>query len=272
MEQLLEFGIFFGKVFVVVIGLLLIIAFIGAQATRAAHKLPQLDIDNIGEQLDSYANQLRQKIFSKRQLKHLIKSTKKNKKKRSQGLRKIFVVDFDGDIKASAVKHFRNEISTILSVGNKNDEVFVRLTSPGGMVHAYGLAAAQLARIKKSGMNLTISVDKMAASGGYMMACTANKIIASPFAIVGSIGVLAQVPNLHRFLKEHNIDYEEVTAGEYKRTISVFGEITDKGRKKFSEQIEDTHSLFKSFVKEYRPQVNIDQIATGEYWLGLCAK
>lgn len=160
------------------------------------------------------------------------------------------------------------EISTVLDVATPRDEVLVRVTSPGGMVHTYGLAAAQLTRVRNANIPLCVSVDKVAASGGYLMACTANKIIASPFAILGSIGVLAQVPNFHRLLKKHDIDYEEYTAGDYKRTISMFGEITDKGKEKFTEQIADTHELFKNFVKEHRPIVDIDKVGTGEPWFG----
>ena len=181
----------------------------------------------------------------------------------------LYVLDFDGDIKASEVDNLREEITTVLSVINpERDEVVLTLSSGGGMVHAYGLASSQVKRIKDKGVPLTVCVDKVAASGGYMMACVADKLLAAPFAVLGSIGVVAQLPNFHRLLKKHDIDYETLTAGEYKRTLTMFGENTDKGREKFTEDLEDTHELFKDFVKENRPQLDMDKIATGEVWFG----
>jgi serine protease SohB len=182
--------------------------------------------------------------------------------------KRIFVLDFNGDLRAMAVSSLRREITAVLSMARADDEVLVRLESRGGMVHAYGLASSQLQRIKQQGVDLTVCVDKVAASGGYMMACVADKILAAPFAILGSIGVVAQLPNFHRLLKKHDVDFELITAGEYKRTLTVFGENTDKGREKFIEDIEDVHSLFKQFVSEHRPQLEIEKVATGESWFG----
>ncbi|MBC7458087.1 MAG: protease SohB, partial [Bdellovibrionaceae bacterium] len=163
---------------------------------------------------------------------------------------------------------FREEVTNLLLIAKVEEEVIINVESPGGIVHGYGLAAAQILRLRDFGLNVTICIDKVAASGGYMMACTAHKIISAPFAIVGSIGVVAQLPNFNRALKKHDIDYKEYTAGDFKRTVSLFGEITEKGEKKFIEQLEATHVLFKNFVGKYRPQLNIDQVATGEYWFG----
>jgi len=182
--------------------------------------------------------------------------------------KKIFVVDFDGDVKASAVENLREEITAVLTIATPEDEVVVRVESPGGVVHGYGLAASQLMRVRNKNIPLTVCVDKVAASGGYMMAVTANKILCAPFAIVGSIGVVAQIPNLHRVLKKHDVDYKEYTAGEYKRTVSLLGEITEKGEEKFKQQLEETHGLFKGFVSKFRPQLNLAEVATGEYWYG----
>ncbi|VUD47338.1 putative protease SohB [Thalassocella blandensis] len=186
----------------------------------------------------------------------------------SQNKKRIFVTDFDGDIKASATDELRQVISAILSIATENDEVVVRLESQGGMVHSYGLAASQLKRITNKNIPLTICVDKVAASGGYMMACVADKIVSAPFAVIGSIGVLAQLPNFHRLLKKHDVDFELFTAGEYKRTITMFGENTEKGRQKFTEELEDTHVLFKDFIKDNRPIVDVEKVATGEVWYG----
>ncbi len=180
----------------------------------------------------------------------------------------LFVLNFDGDIQASATDNLREEISAIVPQLKKGDEVLLRLESPGGVVHGYGLAASQLRRIRDAGAPLTICVDKVAASGGYMMACVADRIVAAPFAVIGSIGVLAQLPNFHRLLKKNDIDFELLTAGEYKRTLTLFGENTDKGREKFVEELEDTHALFKHFVKESRPALDVDRVATGEVWYG----
>ena len=179
-----------------------------------------------------------------------------------------FVLDFHGDIKATEVQQLREEISTLLTVAQAEDEVIVRLESSGGMVHAYGLAAAQLARIKEAGLNLTVCIDKVAASGGYMMACVADKILAAPFAVVGSIGVVAQVPNFHDLLEKHDIDVEVFTAGKYKRTVTVFGENTEEDKQKFQQELEETHKLFKDFVRKYRPSLDVEQVATGEHWYG----
>ena len=182
--------------------------------------------------------------------------------------RRLFVLDFDGDIRASANDHMRQEISAILTSATAEDEILLRLESGGGMVHSYGLAASQLQRVRDKGIPLTISVDKIAASGGYMMACVANQIIAAPFAIVGSIGVVAQIPNLHRLLKKNDVDVEILTAGEHKRTLTMFGENTEKGREKMKAELEETHGHFKDFIRAQRPQLDVDTVATGEHWLG----
>lgn len=204
-----------------------------------------------------------QKVLAKK-AKQKLKDKGKSKKKE----KRIFVLDFDGDIKASAVKHLREEISTIISTANKDDEVVVRLESGGGMVHGYGLAAAQLVRLKEAGLTLTICVDKIAASGGYMMACVADKILAAPFAVVGSIGVVSQMPNFNKWLKKHDIDYEMFTAGEYKRTVTMFGENDDEDRAKYTEELEQTHELFKHFVTTYRPELDLAKVANGDHWYG----
>lgn len=179
----------------------------------------------------------------------------------------VYVLDFEGDILATPVESLREEVTAVLSAAQNGDEVLVRLESSGGAVSHYGLAAAQLARLREKKIPLTICIDRVAASGGYMMACVADSIVAAPFSIIGSIGVVAEVPNFHRLLKKHDVDFEEATAGEFKRTVSLLGEITEAGRKKFQEQLEETHRLFKDFVKTYRPRLEIDKVATGEFWL-----
>ena len=269
------------KAVTVVVAILLIIAAAGSAAAR--NKLQpkkEMKVEKVNERLEHYKEDLEHVILDKDALKGKAKAAKQKLKEEKKAKKhkdsaetdaraRVYVIDFNGDIKASAVDTFREAITTVLQVANpERDEVVVRLESPGGMVHSYGLAAAQLDRIKKSGIKLTACVDKVAASGGYMMACVADKIVASPFAIMGSIGVVAQLPNFHRLLKKNDIDFEVLTAGEYKRTLTVFGENTEKGRQKFLSDLEDTHELFKSYVAERRPSVDIEKVATGDIWFG----
>lgn len=278
MEHLIEFGVFFGKVLVVVVavaGLLLLIV-----ALAAKNKLkPDFHIEDVNAKLDDLGHMLKEVVFDKKALKADEKAHKEKLKKEEaeekashKAKPQIFVLKFEGDVEASQVDQLRDEVTAVLTVAKPGDEVVAVIESPGGTVHGYGLAAAQLLRLKSAGIKVVAAVDKVAASGGYMMACTADRIIAAPFAIIGSIGVVAQVPNFHKLLKKHDVDYEEISAGEYKRTVSLLGEITEKGRAKFREQIEDTHVLFKDFVKRNRPQVEVANVATGEYWFGLRAK
>ncbi|MDC4315061.1 protease SohB [Acinetobacter baumannii] len=235
--------------------------------------LPKLPAEIRVSHLNARVNEQRKKIAqttaSRLELLQLAQQLAKEAKIRRKNNQKIFVLDFKGDIQASAVENLREEITLILATAKAGrDRVVVRLESPGGMVHGYGLAAAQLVRLRDAGFHLTICVDKVAASGGYMMACIANEIISAPFAIVGSIGVVAQVPNFNRLLKEHNVDFELYTAGQYKRTVTMFGENTPEGKAKFEEELQQTHVLFKHFVEKYRPQLNVDKVATGEHWYG----
>lgn len=273
MELWLDVGAFGLKALILLIVVLVLLAVVSNLVFRFKGIPEQLDVEDLGAKFKGFSRQVRTYFSDLKALKKELKQEKKQEKKKvkkpTEPSRKIFVIDFDGDMKASQVETLRQKVTTILMVADPDhDEVVLRLSSPGGMVHTYGLAAAQLLRFKNNKLKLTVCVDKVAASGGYLMACTADRIIASPFAIVGSIGVLAQIPNFHRLLKKNDVDYEEITAGEFKRTLSVFGEITEKGRQKFSEQIEATHSLFKDFVKQYRPQLDMQLVATGEYWYG----
>ncbi|VFT33951.1 inner membrane peptidase [Pseudomonas aeruginosa] len=233
-----------------------------------------LDVQKLNDFYKDLRERVRHSVLDKTSLKALRKEESKaakQAKKHPEQKSRVYVLDFDGDIKASATEQLRHEVTAVLSMAGKDDEVVLRLESGGGMVHGYGLAASQLARIRQAGVPLTVCVDKVAASGGYMMACIGDRILSAPFAILGSIGVVAQLPNVHRLLKKHDIDFEVLTAGEYKRTLTVFGENTEKGREKFQEDLEVTHELFKNFVAHYRPQLNMDEIATGEVWLGQAA-
>lgn len=271
MEFLYEYGVFFAKAVTIVIAIIVVIASVAAQAGKQKQSKGQLSIESISEKLDAIVDYARETLMSKDELKALKKKEKKEKKQKSeQGTQSsnLFVIDFKGSMDAHEVDGLREEITAILSVANDNDEVLVKVESGGGVVHGYGLAASQLKRLKDKKLKLTISVDKVAASGGYMMACVADEIIASPFAIIGSIGVIAQLPNFNKVLKNNNVEFEQHTAGEYKRTLTMFGENTDAGREKFRQELEDVHGMFKQFVQEHRPDLNIADVATGEYWYG----
>ena len=233
-------------------------------------KLPaEIRISHLNARLNEQRKKVAQTTASKFELLQLTQQLSKEARLRKKNNQKIYVLDFKGDTAASAVESLREEITLILATAKAGrDRVVVRLESPGGMVHGYGLAAAQLVRLRDAGFNLTICVDKVAASGGYMMACIANEIVSAPFAVVGSIGVVAQVPNFNRLLKEKHIDFELYTAGEFKRTVTMFGENTAEGKAKFEEELQQTHELFKHFVEKYRPQLNVEKVATGEHWYG----
>jgi len=277
-EFLSEYGMFVAKTLTIVLGILVVIVGVIVAATRSKDEAQEhIEITKLNDKFDELSMLMKASMLNKDEIKKLEKEHKAKKKAEKKAheesdTQRVFVLDFDGDVKASAVASLREEITAILMVARKQDEVFIRLSSAGGMVNTYGLAASQLKRIKDKDISLSIAVDKVAASGGYMMACVADKILAAPFAILGSIGVVAQLPNFNRLLKKHDIDFEMVTAGEYKRTLTVFGENTDQARSKFKEDIEDVHVLFKDFVKHERPVVDIEKVSTGEYWFGTRAK
>lgn len=273
MEFLEHFGLFAAQTAVIVVAIAAIILLIAILAAKAQDK-PEIEIELLHKKYKLFGRILKSATLTKEEQKEQRKKDKKElkEKKKEQHPRKIFVLDFNGDIKASAVEDLRQEVTAVLNVATASDEVVIRLESPGGVVHGYGLAASQLLRIREKNIPLTVCVDKVAASGGYLMSCTASKILAAPFAIVGSIGVVAQVPNLHRVLRKHDVDYKEYTAGEFKRTVSLLGEITPKGEEKFKEQLEATHTLFKNFVHQNRPNLDVAKVATGEYWYGTDAK
>ena len=262
-ELLSNYGLFLLKTLTVVISIVLILSFI--MSARNNKTEGDITIKNINEEFSLLEENIKKNLLSKSEFKKFVKLRKKNKKTNDK---KLFVLDFKGNIKASEIVSLRREISGIILSYKKSDEVLLRLENSGGTVHEHGLAAAQLKRLKDKNIPLTICVDKVAASGGYMMACVANKIIASPFAIIGSIGVLAQVPNFNKLLKNKGIDFEQHTAGNYKRTVTMFGENTDKDREKLGEQLQDIHVLFKDFITANRKNIDIDKVATGEYWYG----
>jgi len=272
MHMLAEYGYFLAKIITIVIAIivvLLVVVAIGSKGKERAKE--KLKVKKINDLIDAAEQQLNHAILSKSERKQSQKIAKKQgkaakKQRKLHKRRRVFLLDFHGDIRASEVKTFRKAITSILTVANKDDEVVVRLESPGGLVHNYGLAASQLQRFREQQVPLTVCIDKVAASGGYLMACVANRIIAAPFAIIGSIGVITQAPNFHRLLKKNAIDFEQLTAGEYKRTLTYFGKNTEKGRRHAQQDIDAVLVMFKDFIRTHRPQVDIEKVATGEYW------
>lgn len=271
MQFLAQYGLFVAKTMTFVIASLILLAGIVAIISKGKSKhKEQLEIINLNERFDAIRDVLNETMLPKKDYKKFIQEQKKLKKAQAQAevkRKRIFVIDFDGDIKASAVYSLREEITGILTIATPHDEVVLRLESPGGMVPHYGLAASQLQRLKEKNIRLTVLIDKVAASGGYLMACVADRILAAPFAIIGSIGVVVEIPNFHRFLKKHDIDFELLTAGEHKRTVTLFGENTEQGRQKFREELTAVHQQFKDFILSHRSHVNLPEVATGEHWL-----
>lgn len=291
MEYFIEYCLFLAKVVTLAAIFILVIAAmiaIGGRGRREAGR-GAISVVQLNDELDDMRDAMKKVVYDKdtfkqeqKQERKRHKDEEKERKKTRKSLqsdsaidphekKRVYVIDFNGDIQASEVESLREEITAILSLATPQDEVIVRLESPGGMVHAYGLAASQLSRIKERGIPLTVCVDMVAASGGYMMACLADRLVAAPFAILGSIGVLVQMPNFHRLLRKHEVDYETISAGEFKTTLTTFGEITQRGRDKVKEDVEEMHAIFKDWVKQHRPAVEIDGIATGETWIGLQA-
>ncbi|GAA03744.1 protease SohB [Photobacterium leiognathi] len=286
MEFLFDYGLFFAKIATVVVAIVGVLVLVKALNGRHGSQKGELEVTDLTEQYKDTVNQLESHLFDKALLKARDKAEKKSEKEKDKARQqevkqaakngsldtsrepRLFVVDFHGSLDAREVSSLREEITAILAVAIEGDEVLLRLETGGGMVHGYGLASSQLDRLKAAGIKLTVSVDKVAASGGYMMACVADKIVSAPFAIVGSIGVIAQLPNFNKLLKKNDIDYEQITAGEFKRTLTMFGENTDKAREKFQTEIEETHSLFKNFVAFHRPDLDLEKVATGEHWFG----
>jgi serine protease SohB len=280
LEFLAEYGLFLAKSLTVVVAILVVVGMVFAMGHRQrTDDEGHIEIHKLNERYDHFRDAMQQAVLSEEDNKRELKSKKKQDKKEAKARKKapdsedsvrerLYILNFDGDIQASATANLREEISAVLAIARAGDEVLLKLESGGGMVHSYGLASSQLLRVRDAQIQLTVSVDMVAASGGYMMACVANRILAAPFAVIGSIGVLAQIPNFHRLLRKANVDFEQLTAGEYKRTLTMFGENTDEDRAKMQEDIDDTHILFKEFVADNRAAVDIDNVATGEVWYG----
>ncbi|KYK93433.1 protease SohB, partial [Aggregatibacter actinomycetemcomitans] len=277
------YGVFLLEVITLLLVIAAVVAMIIAIKQKKAHLHGELVITDLSKEFEENGKKLSDFHLTEDELKAAEKAEKKAEKAKAKALKAqrkkgenpeeerkpiLYVLHFKGDISASETAALREEISAIIQVAKPTDEVLLCLESPGGVVHGYGLAASQLMRLKQRNIRLTVAVDKVAASGGYMMACVADKIVSAPFAIIGSIGVVAQIPNVHRLLKKYDVDVDVMTAGEYKRTMTIFGENTEKGKQKFQQELEETHQLFKQFVAQNRPHLDLDKVATGEHWFG----
>lgn len=266
-----EYGLFLLE-FVTVVAVVVFAILLVISAAKKSQDQENLSIEHINRSVGERGDAVRRAMLGRKDARKLAKQRKREDKdkdkKETPKRRRIFVLDFKGDIRATATASLREEVSAVIDVAEKGDEVLLRLENAGGAVHEHGLAASQLLRLRAHGIPLTIAVDKVAASGGYLMACTADRILAAPFAILGSIGVLVQLPNFHRLLGEKGIDFEQITAGRYKRTLTLFGENTDEGREKLKEELVEVHELFKQQIAELRPAVDLEQVATGEHWYG----
>ncbi|HED5645608.1 TPA: protease SohB [Enterobacter cloacae] len=285
MELLSQYGLFLAKIATVVIAIA-VVAVLIVNLTQRKRQRGELRITRLSEQYKEMQEEMSLALLDSHQQKLWHKAQKKKHKQDAKAAKakaklnapeetstpRVYVLDFKGSMDAHEVSSLREEVTAVLAVANPQDQVVVRLESPGGVVHGYGLAASQLQRLREKQIPLTVAVDKVAASGGYMMACVADKIVAAPFSIIGSIGVVAQIPNFNRFLKSKEIDIELHTAGQYKRTLTLLGENTEEGRQKFREDLNETHHLFKDFVHRMRPALDIDQVATGEHWYGTQAQ
>ena len=271
-EFLAAYGLFLAQL--ATLGVVVIIIVVLVLSSRRRGHAEGLVVEHLNRRFEDSADGLRLAIEGKARHKKVMKARHKERKREDKARSKdgtkprLYVLDFKGDLRASAAASLREEVSAVLRVAKRGEQVLVRLENSGGTVHEHGFAASQLTRLKQHGLTLLVAVDKVAASGGYLMACVADRLIAAPFAIVGSIGVLAQLPNFHRLLEEKGIDFEQVTAGRYKRTLTMFGENTAEGRAKLKEQVEDIHELFKAQIREHRPQVDLERVATGEHWHG----
>ncbi len=291
-EYLIEYGMFLAKAATIVIAVMLVIGAIAAAGSRrrGVGRRGRIKVTELNGHMKELRDTLRGSVLDKAQIKKLAKAEKAQRKRENKERKqrekaaaadleqepgaeqRTFVLRFKGDMAAAKVASLREEVTAVLSIAKASDEVLLCLESLGGMVHAYGLASSQLVRIKNRNIPLTICVDKVAASGGYMMACLADKLIAAPFAVIGSIGVVFQMPNFHRVLQRNEIDYELITAGEFKRTLTNFGEVTQKARDKVQEDVDTIHDLFKNWIKDHRPAVDLGKIATGETWVGIQAR
>ncbi|WP_180957242.1 protease SohB, partial [Shewanella sp. 11B5] len=188
MEFLYEYGLFLARAVTIVVAILAVVIFVLAASMKNKSDKGELRLTDISDELMQLKHQLKEELLPKKQFKAYekqVKAAEKAAEKQNLTKGKVFVIDFKGSIDANEVSSLRQEVTAIITIADKDDQVLVNVESGGGMVHGYGLASSQLDRLRQANIPLSICVDKVAASGGYMMACVANKVYAAPFAIVG---------------------------------------------------------------------------------------
>lgn len=203
-----------------------------------------------------------------------ILSSIKNVIGKSEGIvRKTAVLlSFNGDINATEVIEFGRAVSMIVQMKDLVSEVYIIINSGGGVVNGYGLLASEIERLHYSEIETYALIDQVAASGGYMAACVANHVVAAPFAYIGSIGVVSEMPNFNQILSDNGINIEQHTAGKSKRTVTPLGKITDEDRNEFKKKLERIHRSFINHVSHYRNINDADEnknsiIFSGDYWI-----
>lgn len=266
-----DYFLFLLKSITVVMAIVIIAGTI-IRATKEGHEPSQgkLSITRLNKALEAIRLRMQQETLGKKALKKEVKALKEQHKKEDKSnddKPNAYTIRFKGDIQASQVDALRQEVTAILTTAKAGEEVVISIESPGGAVPGYGLAASQILRLKEADLKVTACVDQVAASGGYMMACVADRILAAPFSIVGSIGVLSQVPNIHRFLKRFDVDVDVLTAGKHKAPMTLMGENTEEGKQKHVQDLNAIHTRFKELVKLHREELNIDDVSEGDFWL-----
>lgn len=175
------------------------------------------------------------------------------------------VLRFEGDTMATGRQDFARMVDEVLHNKERIQRVIVVVNSPGGGVSVYGQMFAGMERMRNAGVDVTACVDTYAASGGYLMSVPAQRIIAAPFAMVGSIGVVSEFMNFNKLLRRLGVEPMTITAGELKRTVTPLSEVTEENKAAYKAQLEAIHRQFIAVVKKYR-EVDADRVCTGNHW------
>jgi protease-4 len=151
--------------------------------------------------------------------------------------------------------------------------VILRIDSPGGDATASDEILREL-KLLSAAKPMVVSMSDVAASGGYYMASTGDPIVAYPDTITGSIGVLYVKPNIHGLFDKLGISEDAITRGKMADVDSVYTPLSDAGRQKLHESIQDVYDVFVSKVASARKKTfaQIDPIAQGRVWMGAQAR
>ncbi len=182
---------------------------------------------------------------------------------------RLAVLRFQGlrDLNASGDQRLSEAIDEVLVNRDHFEEAVVIIDSPGGTTHGYGHAYALLERLSASGLKVTACIDRIGASGGYLMALPADRILAGPFAIVGSVGVVAGIPNVKRLLEEKGVSYRLFVAGDKKRVVHFADDDGPEVREYMDEKLAGIHTQFLQAVEKHRgDRVKLDEVRSGDHW------